>query len=138
LRPELLRIWHPERNGDITLHSLKPKTSTKFWWLCPACEREWQTTPSNAGCRACAAKQRAEERRTPAPGHSLADLHPTIAAQWHPTKNAPLTPDQINPGTTRRIWWLCEKCGREWQTNAANRVRGGTGCRSCASRARRR
>ena len=138
LRPELLRIWHPERNGDRTLHDLKPKTSKKFWWLCPACGREWQTAPSNAGCRACAAKQRAETRRTPAPGHSLADLHPTIAAQWHPTKNAPLTPDQINPGTTTRIWWRCEKCGREWQTNAANRVRGKTGCPSCAARARAR
>jgi rubrerythrin len=136
LRPELLRIWHPERNGNLTLHALKPKTSRKFWWRCPACGREWQTAPSNAGCRACAVKQRAEKRRTPAPGHSLADLHPTIAAQWHPTKNAPLTPDQINPGTTRRMWWLCEICGREWQTNAANRVRGKTGCPSCGARRR--
>jgi hypothetical protein len=136
LRPELLRIWHPERNGDLTLHALKPKTSRIVWWRCPDCGREWQTTPSNAGCRACGAKRRGEKRRQPPPGRSLADMYPTIAAQWHPRKNAPLTPDQINPGTTTRIWWLCENCRHEWQTNPSNRVRGNTGCPSCAGKRR--
>lgn len=55
-----------------------------------------------------------------------------LLAQWHPTKNAPLTPQEISYGSKRSIWWRCEK-GHEWQAMAYTRT-GGTGCPYCVGK----
>lgn len=44
---------------------------------------------------------------------SLASCSPDIAKEWHPTKNGVLTPEKVNNGTTKKVWWL-GKCGHEW------------------------
>lgn len=38
---------------------------------------------------------------------------PDLAAQWHPTKNELLSPEDIKPGDYLHAWWQCEK-GHEW------------------------
>jgi len=60
---------------------------------------------------------------------SLAEANPALAAQWHPTKNAPLTPADVSPYSTRKVWWLCEQ-GHEWEAFIGNRSRG-AGCPYC-------
>lgn len=37
-----------------------------------------------------------------APKSPLSVTHPELAAQWHPTKNAELT-----PGSGKKVWWQC-------------------------------
>lgn len=64
----------------------------------------------------------------------LTETHPDLAAQWHPTKNHPLTPDQVTRGSSKRVWWLCADCGREWSTTVKARATHNTGCRSCQKR----
>lgn len=63
----------------------------------------------------------------------MASRHPDLAAQWHPTKNAPLTARQVTVGSHHMAWWICEK-GHEWQAAVKTRA-GGTGCPYCANRA---
>jgi len=63
---------------------------------------------------------------------SLMYLHPVIAKEWHPTKNGKLTPDLFTPGSSENVWWLCHKCGNEWQSSIANRT-AGHGCDICAT-----
>ncbi|MBR5602485.1 MAG: zinc-ribbon domain-containing protein, partial [Clostridia bacterium] len=65
---------------------------------------------------------------------SLAYCFPELAKEWHLTKNGELSPGQITYGSNKRVWWQCKKCGNEWQTSVANRVRG-TGCPICAKAA---
>ena len=48
-----------------------------------------------------------------------------LLAQWHPTKNEPLTPRGISYGSKRKIWWRCEK-GHAWQAAVYTRT-GGSG-----------
>ena len=36
-------------------------------------------------------------------------IFPEIAREWHPTKNGKLTPNQITPSSTKKVWWLCPK-----------------------------
>ena len=48
--------------------------------------------------------------------NDLSTIHPIIASQWHPTKNGKLTPKMITHGSTKKIWWQCEK-GHEWQVS---------------------
>jgi len=47
--------------------------------------------------------------RPPKPGQSLVERFPTVAAQWHPTRNGNLRPDQVSAGSNTKAWWRCEE-----------------------------
>lgn len=64
-------------------------------------------------------------------GESLAGTYPKLAAQWHPTKNAPLTPDKIAPNSYKLICWVCAK-GHDFETRVNKRTLHGYGCPYCA------
>ena len=53
-----------------------------------------------------------------------------LLQQWHPAKNAPLTPEKISYGSKRGVWWKCEK-GHEWQAMVYTRTGAGVGCPYC-------
>ena len=58
--------------------------------------------------------------------------YPDILAQWHPTKNGDLSPDQVVAGSHQKAWWKCPKGpDHEWEATLSNRTRG-TGCPCCA------
>jgi len=65
--------------------------------------------------------------RPPNPGQSLAERFPTVAAQWHPTRNGDRTPDQVLAGTEGKAWWQCD-LGHEWETAVNDRTSGSSGC----------
>src|SRR5438309_2135044 len=62
----------------------------------------------------------------------LSITHPQLAAEWHPTKNGDLRPDQVYAGSDKKVWWLC-RGGHEWQARIANRKHE-RGCPYCAGR----
>lgn len=64
---------------------------------------------------------------------SLAETMPELAKEWHPIKNGDLTPNDITAGKFKPVWWLCPKCGYEWQASPNNRKRG-IGCPCCSGR----
>ena len=71
------------------------------------------------------------------PEDSLAARFPQIAAQWHHSKNAPLTPSKVRPGSARRIWWQCaSKQEHVWETEVVARTSRGSGCPFCSGRYR--
>lgn len=59
--------------------------------------------------------------------------YPKLVAQWHPTKNGDLLPDEISYGSGRRVWWKCPGGpDHEWQASPHNRICGkGAGCPFC-------
>jgi uncharacterized protein YndB with AHSA1/START domain len=62
----------------------------------------------------------------------LSTTHRQLAAQWHPTKNGSLTPEQVVAGSAKKAWWKCPNGpDHEWQASIESRVRGG-GCPFCA------
>lgn len=65
------------------------------------------------------------------PRHSLADADAQLTAEWHPTKNAELTPAHVTPGSGKRVRWRDER-GHEWQATVNNRSHG-TGCPYCSN-----
>ena len=66
------------------------------------------------------------------PTYNLAALHPELAEEWHPAKNGDLTPDQVTPRSSRKVWWKCIR-EHEWKARLADRT-GGTGCPYCAGK----
>lgn len=128
--PSLAAEWHPKKNGTLTPRDLSAGTRRKVWWRCKK-GHEWcasvASRANGTGCPVCAGKQ-------VIPGESdLASRFPVIAAEWHPTKNAPLTPQQLSPYSNRRVWWRCA-LGHEWQAAVGARAKAGSGCPYCANR----
>ena len=69
---------------------------------------------------------------------SLAETHPDIAGQWHPTKNGDLRPCDVKAGSHKKVWWLCPKtceygCPHEWEAVVKSRSLTGNRCPYCAS-----
>ena len=127
--PTLLSEWDYEANAAIGRY---PETTSrgvdrKLHWKC-ALGHKWEATPGNRwqgqGCPFCAGK------KVLAGFNDLQSQVPTLAEEWHPTKNEDLLPTEITCGSNKRVWWQCRACGNEWQTSVANRVRG-TGCPAC-------
>ncbi|MCR1162316.1 zinc-ribbon domain-containing protein [Paenarthrobacter sp. UW852] len=61
----------------------------------------------------------------------MATTHPLLAAEFHPVRNLPFTPETVVAGTAKRIWWRCHN-GHEWETTGNSRASSGTGCPTCA------
>jgi rubrerythrin len=133
--PLLAAEWHPTMNGDLAPSSVTPGAKLKAFWLCPACGHVWQARVGSRahghGCPACARRETGRLKSLPGPGDSLAERYPEVAAEWHPTRNGGLTPDLVGYASNKKIWWLCARCGYEWEIQVANRTRGSS-CRMCA------
>ena len=127
---ELARQWHPTKNGSLTPEQVLPGSHRMVWWICER-NHEWRaqvkSRVAGCGCPVCA------NREIHCNENDLASQYPQLAVQWHPTKNGSLTPEQIPPGTTRKVWWRCEK-GHEWQASVSSRTCGGSGCPVCAGK----
>lgn len=62
---------------------------------------------------------------------SLATRMPSLAKEWHPTKNEPLLPTDVTIASGRKVWWQCGACGHEWAAVIGSRSKG-AGCPQCA------
>ena len=130
LRPELMKEWHPTKNNNIDPHSLSLGSMKRVWWLCGA-DHEWSTllfvrTKKDKGCPYCRGYLASER-------NSLATTYPDVAAEWHPSKNLPLTPSMVTRASGRKVWWKCStNSAHEWQAQVKNRTVVGSGCPRCA------
>lgn len=48
---------------------------------------------------------------------------------WHPTKNGDLNPENFSYSSGQYVWWMCKKCGKEWQNTIDNTRRKNLTCR---------
>lgn len=138
--PEVAAEWHPTRNGDMTPDKVGHASNRRAWWLCRTCGHEWDAIIQSrgrggAGCPRCGRLRAGRANATPKPGGSPAEQFPAIAAEWHPTRNSPLTPEQVAAKSRQKAWWVCSMCGNEWEAAIYSRA-SGHGCRSCADRQR--
>ncbi len=134
LHPNLAAEWHPTKNGDITPSEVTAGSTRKVWWKCPkGPDHEWQISPGRrtgrgSGCPACAGRQVSVT-------NSVATAFPDLAAQWHPTKNGDLTPDEVVAGSNKKVWWKCPVAAdHEWLISPNNRTSRGSGCPCCSGR----
>ena len=125
--PEVVSLWHPKKNGNLTPEKVASRSGKKVWWQCEK-GHEWQTAISgvSAGsrCPICS------NRVVLAGFNDLTTTHPQIAAEWHPTLNGDLKPQEVSKGSTKRVWWKCAG-GHEWQTTPNSRTNSGSGCPVC-------
>lgn len=76
--------------------------------------------------------------RSPAPGQSLADVAPAVAAEFVACVSQPArTPETLRPASNLMCWWRCAACGTEFCAIPAARTRG-RGCGVCGGERTRR
>ncbi len=63
--------------------------------------------------------------------NDLASQCPELLKEWDYEKNV-ISPEEITPGSNRKVWWLCEK-GHSWEANISNRKKG-RGCPFCSGK----
>jgi hypothetical protein len=129
-RPDLAKDFHPTKNGEMTPDIITPGINKNIWWKCHVCAHEWQAY-GHTRIREKRNRYPSCSKRTVTPTNNLAVLRPSIAAEFHPTKNGTLKPESLMPGSDARVWWL-GKCGHEWETRVKDRK--GKGCPYCSGR----
>ena len=140
MRPDIVAKWHSTKNGNLTPDMFSIGSNEVVWWKCPDCGKEWKTsinsmTSSRYGCSVCGSTKRGKEftKLCVKQRGSLAETMPHLIDEWHPTKNGTLTPYDITAGRFKPVWWLCIKCGHEWEASPNNRKKG-VGCPCCSGR----
>ncbi|MBU6450473.1 MAG: hypothetical protein KGS72_01750 [Cyanobacteria bacterium REEB67] len=128
--PEVVKQWHPTKNGKLKPKDVTSASTSKVWWKCPqGPDHEWQAlvlsrTTLKTGCPFCCNKKLSVT-------NSLTAVNPKAAKEWHPTKNGKLKPDQLTALTFKKVWFKCSTCGHEWRTSPQLRTARGYGCPSC-------
>lgn len=137
VNPKLASEWHPIKNDSLKPSDVVSGSNRKVWWLCSECGHEWQAViasrSSGIGCPICSIKKIGIKKTIPKGGNSLLETNPSLAAEWHPTQNGNLNPKDITFKSHRKVWWLCPKCGYDWEMSPHER--GNNGCPVCANKA---
>ena len=135
--PELAREWHPTLNDEQTPFMFKPGSSFKAWWICPKCGREYEATISHrvggTGCANCCREKFAASYRENHLAKVGGITDAKLLAEWNYIRNGDKGPSAYSPGCADMVWWMCRKCGYEWQAKISNRSHG-RGCPCCANR----
>lgn len=63
--------------------------------------------------------------------NDLSTFSPTLAKEWHPTKNGDLKPEDISPGSGKEVWWLYPE-GHPYLMVVNQRAKRGYGCPYCS------
>jgi len=131
-RPDLVKEWNFEKNGDdLTPYNISYGSHKRVWWVCGKCGFEWNTTLkdraiSKSGCPRCV-NQFIDET------NCLLTINPELCKEWDYEKNE-LGPEKYSPCNSRqKVWWKCSKCGFEWKTSIGSRA-SGRGCSKCVGK----
>jgi very-short-patch-repair endonuclease len=127
ITPKLAREWHPSKNGKLTPNDVSPGSGKKTWWKCPkGDDHVWEARvaarANGIGCPYCSNKRVCKD-------NCLSTKNPKLAEDWHPSKNGKFTPNDVTPGSMRKVWWQCKK-GHEWIASLNSRSKG-HGCPYC-------
>lgn len=55
---------------------------------------------------------------------------PELMAEWHPSKNEGLNPEDVTHGSNKKAWWFCAN-GHEWEATIGSRPK--NGCPHCSN-----
>lgn len=126
----LLTQWDNEKNEKLTPKEISYGSRTRVWWHCEK-SHEWQAAVKDCatgkGCPVCAGRKLLEGV------NDLAATHPELAKQWNPEKNGSLLPENVFPGSRRKVWWRCE-AGHEWEATVFSRACNGSNCPFCTGK----
>lgn len=129
--PNLAAQWHPTLNDDLLPAQVTRFSNKKVWWVCDS-GHKWQGTVCGRNSRNGLASScpTCGNRKILTGFNDLSFISPPLAAEWHPTKNGALKPENIGAGSTIKVWWKCA-ANHEFRGVIANRYRKKSLCPIC-------
>jgi hypothetical protein len=138
--PELAKLWHPTKNGDLRPIQVVAGGEKKYFWKCPnGNDHEWQSSIHGIlsttkrfkgnGCPVCSGIKVVKS-------NCLATLYSEISKEWiecisHPNK----TPETVSRSSNVIVRWQCRIDGRHiWTAKLGNRTITGDGCPMCSGK----
>lgn len=154
--PNIAKLWNYDKNGGLKPEQVFAGSNKKLWWKCSECNYQWEAivvniTKRNSKCPACVAKENLELKKLFKTDkitfedntiqfiskgliqglNDLKTMYPEVANEWNYEKNGIWIPENFSYGSSRNVWWKCNKCKHEWKTSIANRTYG-FGCPKCS------
>ena len=128
--PEEAKYWDIEKNG-IAPDQVIAGSHKKAWWKCEK-GHSWEATINSKirdhHCPYCSGRLVIKGET------DLETLFPELVEEWNYEKNDML-PSEVSTSSSRKVWWKCKKCGREWKALISNLTRDngdtGSGCPQC-------
>ena len=123
--PELAKEWDYEKNDKKPTEVIS-NSDRKVYWVCKKGHSYMQTIyarKSGQGCPFCSG------RYAILGVNDLATTHPELAKEWDYRKNK-TNPSEYKAGSHYNAWWICSKCGYNWEQTIKGRT-GGRKCPNC-------
>ena len=130
LYPQIAAEWDYDENNGILPSMVFPNDNKPYHWKCKL-GHKWVVSANNrmrTNCPFCSGNKVLEGF------NDIATTHPEIAAQWHPTKNGDILPTKVSKGYTKKVWFICDKCGHSYETFIGNKIKGYGECPFCSTR----
>jgi len=129
--PELIKEWHPTKNGKLTPWTVTASSGKLAWWICSInSKHEWSTLINARSkihgndCPYCC-----PTNCLPSEDYNLLVINPELCEEWNYDKNVK-NPEEYTPASGAKVWWRCKECNYEWKIQINNRKKG-TGCPEC-------
>ncbi|MDO4188243.1 MAG: zinc-ribbon domain-containing protein [Lachnospiraceae bacterium] len=130
LYPEIAMEWDYSKNGELSPRDITRGSTYSAWWKCSKGHsydmQVVHRTNMGYGCPYCAGKRVAREE-------SLGVLFPDLLEEWDFAKNIDITPFEILPYSSKKVWWRCEN-NHSYNANVSNKVANNTQCSYCSGR----
>jgi len=129
LRPDLAAEWDFIKNGALTPDNITAQTNRHAWWICHnghSYRARVSARYYGTGCPYCGGL-------SAYPGESdVGTLNPDLLSEWDFERNIHITPCELRPSSSKKIWWVC-KNGHHWLC-AVNNRNTGSGCPYCVGK----
>ena len=106
--PEMAKLWHPTRNGNLRPTDIPAGSNKRIWWQCDK-GHDWKAAAysikAGSACPYCAGKKAIVGKT------DLATTHPHLISLW--SEKNKLSPTEVTVGSHKRVLWVCGK-GHEW------------------------
>lgn len=125
LFPSIATELHPSKNNGFDPYKYRPNSNKVVWWQCKR-GHVWEQSIHHrvrrkSKCKLCRKIE-----------NSIVYSYPKIVEEWHPSKNKPLEPMEVNPSSSLKVWWQCSKDpSHEWKVCVSSRTFGKSACPKC-------
>ena len=125
---KLLLDWDYSKN-DRAPSEFSPQSNEYAYWKCHVCGYEWRAKVNNRfhgrGCPACGNKVLVKGK------NDFATKFPELAKEWHTKKNGNLKPEDVMPGSAKKVWWICRFGHQPYLKSLNHRTSQNAGCPIC-------
>ena len=128
--PDLIQEWDFQNNDQVTPDRVSKGSDFIASWTCSVCNHKWKSRIANRtglgrGCPKCARKRTSLgfHKHYLRDGNNIKNHYYERSLAFHPNKNGSIKPEQVTPSSNKVLWWLCPKCGKEFEQMVRNRIK---------------